>query len=60
MIVRVLTDKWTADKAIAEAVDTIKRIKSNEIADPSTAVVVPLAAGSHSALSPVSASMGLD
>ncbi len=28
MIVRVLSDKWTADKAIAEAVDTIKRIQS--------------------------------
>jgi ABC-type glycerol-3-phosphate transport system substrate-binding protein len=28
MMVRVLTDKWTADKAIAEAVETIKKIQS--------------------------------
>jgi len=29
MVLRVLTDKWTADKAIAEAVETIKRIQAS-------------------------------
>ncbi len=29
MMLRVLTDKWTDDQAIAEAVDTIKRIQAS-------------------------------